>query len=521
MTKKYPYLLFFITLLLILFFLKIDYRYKADWTCCSDEFDYYAHIKTIIDDRDLDYTNQFGEFRDVRNNINNKPTPIGFVGTSILSLPFYFLGKISNIFFDNKSNLLNNYEIALTSLSSTFYLFLTFLLFIQISNLINKKNHTEILLLLFGSGVTYYAFERYLMPHVFEIFTITLVFYVSLKFINTEEKRFLIILPYAMLLALLVRWTNYHVLLIPTIVKFLFFEDKKLKNYKRLLLLNSIFSIMLFFIINKMIYGIYTINPLKIYSSNSSKVEIFLSTVILDPFNSIMQTLNSFFLILFGPEFGIFWFSPILFVGILRIFFVKGKKTLISLIMICYIYQFSIVIMWGTAASSYGLRYLFSLIPLSYVLFLYPGRIPLEKPYIYIFSIFAFCSTLFFETTEGTQLSIVNKYNSFGNLTKYTQPDYLYGFFEALIQIDAWIIIFATSLLFSIFLKFLFLFVNPTLLISQFANFGLPVENTDFQNLIVNIQNTPLSIYIIYILFSSMLVLVYLKYFHIYKEKNY
>ena len=54
MTKKYPYLLFFIALMLILFFLKIDYRYKADWTCCSDEFDYYAHIKTIIDSLEND-----------------------------------------------------------------------------------------------------------------------------------------------------------------------------------------------------------------------------------------------------------------------------------------------------------------------------------------------------------------------------------------------------------------------------------------------------------------------------------
>ena len=55
MTKKIKYLLFFSFLILILFFLKIDYRYKSDWTCCSDEFDYYAHIKTIVEDKDFDY----------------------------------------------------------------------------------------------------------------------------------------------------------------------------------------------------------------------------------------------------------------------------------------------------------------------------------------------------------------------------------------------------------------------------------------------------------------------------------
>ena len=107
--------------------MKIDYRYKTDWTCCSDEFDYYAHIKTIIEDKDFDYSNQFGDYIQARNVINNKPTPIGFIGTSLLSLPFYISGKFLSNFENINNNSFNNFELAMTSLSSTFYLFLTFI----------------------------------------------------------------------------------------------------------------------------------------------------------------------------------------------------------------------------------------------------------------------------------------------------------------------------------------------------------------------------------------------------------
>ena len=39
---------FFIFAVIFLLFLTIDFRYKTDWTCCSDDFDYFSHAETLI-----------------------------------------------------------------------------------------------------------------------------------------------------------------------------------------------------------------------------------------------------------------------------------------------------------------------------------------------------------------------------------------------------------------------------------------------------------------------------------------
>ena len=271
----------------------------------------------------------------------------------------------------------------MTSLSSTFYLFLTFIFFIKISNLLStKKSHLEILFL-YGSGLLT-AFERYLMPHVFEVFTITLVFYLTIKFFSTENKIYIMVLPYAVLLAFLVRWTNYHVLLAPIIIKYLFFGNKKVSNYKRALFINSTIASLLFLQINKLIYGTYTVNPLKIYSSDSTRVDTFLTNLFSEPIVTIIHSFKASLLILFGPEFGILWFSPIIFLGIIKLF-LNRKNISTFIIFLCFAYQFSIVVLWGTTASSYGFRYLLSLIPLSYIVLLSSKRYLLK---IIIFIVF-------------------------------------------------------------------------------------------------------------------------------------
>lgn len=50
--------LFLLMILILLLFLRIDYRFKNTVECCSDEYDYYIHATTIVDDFDLDYSNQ-------------------------------------------------------------------------------------------------------------------------------------------------------------------------------------------------------------------------------------------------------------------------------------------------------------------------------------------------------------------------------------------------------------------------------------------------------------------------------
>ena len=43
---------------IILVFLKIDFRFQETVYCCGDDHDYYMHAETIALDFDLDYSNQ-------------------------------------------------------------------------------------------------------------------------------------------------------------------------------------------------------------------------------------------------------------------------------------------------------------------------------------------------------------------------------------------------------------------------------------------------------------------------------
>ncbi len=508
---KNKYLTFLIVLFSLLLFLKIDFRYQTDWLCCSDEFDYYSHIKTVVNDQDFDYENQFGVYKETRNTINGKPAPLGFFGTSLLSIPFYVVGKFFNIFFSDNQTSLNNFDIVFTSLSSIFYLFLSLILLLKTKNLLNKNLNSNIILYsLLGSGITYYAFERYLMPHVFEVFSISLIIFYLVKLYSSNNKKYILIIPYLFLLAFLVRWTNYHILFLPIIIKSLFFKHSNLKIINLNFVINSLISTAIFFFLSNAIYGVYTINPLSIYSLNSNKVSSFFDDLSSDFFGSILEALRSLFLINFGTEFGIFWFSPVLIIGFyfaIKLVF-KNFKTSIFVIL-TYLYQFGIVVVWRSAGSSYGFRYLLSLIPISILLIVYFGLSKSMKYYFFAMSGFALLSTLLFETTNLTQLSLDMVENSFKNVVRYAQPKYLNGVFSSIINIEAWMIIISTSILFSIILKILFLIIGKATILNFLTSAGLPTDNEDFQNLLINIDNTNTLIYLIYILFFMVLILYY------------
>lgn len=508
---KNKYLTFLIILLCLLIFLKIDFRYQTDWLCCSDEFDYYSHIKTVVNDQDFDYENQFGIYKEKRNTINGKPAPLGFFGTSLLSIPFYTVGKFFNSVASNNQTSLNNFDIVLTSLSSIFYLFLSLILLIKTKNLLNKKlNSNNILYGLLGSGVTYYAFERYLMPHVFEVFSISIIIYYLVKLYSSNEKKYILIIPYLFLLAFLVRWTNYHILFLPVIIKTLFFKNSDLKILNLNLVIHSLISAAIFVFLSKAIYGVFTINPLTIYSLNSNKVTSFFDYLNSDFFGTIFEILRSLFLINFGLEFGIFWFSPVLIIGFyLAIKLVLNNFKISIYVILTYLYQFGIVVVWRSAGSSYGFRYLLSLIPISILLIVYFGLSKSMKYYFYGMSGFAFLSTLLFETTNLTQLSLDMVENSFGNVVRYTQPKYLIGVFSSLVNLEAWMIVISTSILFSILLKILFFIIDKTTLLNYLLSAGLPADNEDFQNLLINVENTSTLIYLTYVVFFIFLILYY------------
>ena len=78
--------------------------------------------------------------------------------------------------------------------------------------------------------------------------------------------------------------------------------------------------------------------------------------------------------------------------------------------------------------------------------------------YLAVFmSIFSNLSLLFFETTEQTQLSMVEIENSFGLMRNYSEPNYVTGVFKSFTELNSYLIIFTTSFVGVVFFKILLL----------------------------------------------------------------
>ena len=189
-------------------------------------------------------------------------------------------------------------------------------------------------------------------------------------------------------------------------------------------------SILLFQYLNHLTYGILTFNPEDIYGK-SNRLSTFFNNDIGILFSKVA---NSIYVILLSPEFGIFWFSPIIFCSLFLlskyIFEKKHRNNFLQHIFILFIYliPFGIVTVWQSTASSYGFRYLYSLVPISVLIFAKfyeTNKKGLISKYVIFFSLFSMLSILFFETSDTTSLR--NNVNSFGSDDRFSQQNIYLG----------------------------------------------------------------------------------------------
>ncbi len=502
LTNKYRNFFVVLVMLLILVFLRTDYRFIEKPICCGDDHDYFSHSETLIIDFDFDYSNQLKGFEEKRFVNKNKIAPKGFIGTGIFAAPFLLLGSLIDevIFkiFQRNTNSLMNYKLLLYSLSSIFYFFSSiFLTSKTLDNLNIKSNNLFLTLIYAGSGISYFAFERYSMTHVFEVFTVSGILYLSSEFYSfnqNNKSKYSFLIPLGICFSLLVRWTNYYVLFLPLIFKLLFthqLSKEKLTN-KISFYISSLISIAIFLFINFKTYGIWTINPSVIYGNAGEKIENYIQGGS-EGFTFISENIIYIVKILFSQEFGIFWFSPIIFVGaLISLYFIfqkKVKNSLKILLFLTFSQVFAMVLVWSSTASSYGYRYLYSVVPLCVLIIYatYSSRAwKFTYSYVYFFSFIGLFGVLFFETSELTSLR--NQVNIFGELVPYNQSQYLFGVVQSIFNLNSYLIIFSTSFLGAIFFKIMIMALNIQEINLLFSNLGLPVENSDFQNLLLNIQ---------------------------------
>ena len=512
---KYKNSILKIILLLFIFslFFRIDFRFKSTVECCSDDFDYFSHAETIVIDQDFDYTNQIPKYQTFlyKNSENGKIAPVGFPGAGMLAAPFFYLGSLIDKNFNTAdgSEVLN-YTLLFYSLSPIFYFFASILIIFKSCRLLDLNvEKYKILLLISGSGITYFAFERFSMTHIYEMFIISFLMWNCINFYKNESNFSGLLIPISLMISFLIRMSNYYVFLIPYILKKIIPTNTKNISTNLYFQISSALSIYLYSIISNRIYGKLIFNPQEVYGTNVSVGSVLNENSNLIDF--LIEKLSDLFIILFGNEFGIFWVSPILFFGFF-IVFLNIKKIGNLLLLICFLQNLAIVLIWRSTAASYGFRYLYSLVPLCIViLFLHQKENQDNRivNFAVFMSIFSNLSLLFFETTEQTQLSMIEIENSFGSMRNYSEPNYVTGVVKSFIELESYLIIFTTSFVGVVFFKILLLIFDKISIINFLSSLGLPTDNQDFIKYLENLE--VISIY--KILFIFLILLFFCIYF--------
>tara|TARA_B100000212_G_scaffold313325_1_gene266156 strand:- start:752 stop:1669 length:918 start_codon:yes stop_codon:yes gene_type:complete len=273
------------------------------------------------------------------------------------------------------------------------------------------------------------------------------------------------------------------------------------------LYISGIFSIFIFTYLSQSIYGRVTYNPQIIYSSN--RLENFL-VINIDFF---ITNIKNFFLLFVTNEFGILWTVPCIALSIILCFYQNIKRRNLGLnfiILLIFAQVVLAVLLWSTTASSYGFRYLYSLIPFSIFYIYYTVENIEETIFFKILlglSIVGFISYLFFETTTFTQLSTDKLTNSFGKAdVPYSQPLYMTGVLKSIISVEAYLKIFANGFLVALVLKILLYIIDYEALLDILGSLGLPSENESFIKNLDSIVATEVINLILFFFINSIFI---------------
>ena len=211
------------------------------------------------------------------------------------------------------SGSLFNYKILIYSFASIFALFFAHFYIVKSCRILKIKiNSNLLLLILFGTGLPHYAFERYSMTHAFDVFTVSLFIYFLIKFYSQNQKKDILLIFLFGFLSIVVRWTNYQIFLIPYIIKTLFstFKSKNEKPHFFLYLLSIFCNVYLSLLLG---LGIFTVNPSKIYQGHDYVADSLAKlneNFIIFIFDNFKLLLNSLFSRIWGFmvfAYNIFW----------------------------------------------------------------------------------------------------------------------------------------------------------------------------------------------------------------------
>ena len=450
------------------------YLLRPNLTSTGDDQSYVSHAFTIGLDFDLDYSNEMSSlvssFKAAQSSMPSHPIGSGIVAAPFVAL-FGIIDRIQgNPVIHDRTAYLHSWSFFGFLFASSTAILAGAGLYLNTIRKLLKKPHVPVLLLsIVSSGIVYYGLGRYTMSHSFEFFSAALlthfsVYYAAAKDENKNKFILLLGISFSLLLCILIRYNNIHLILLPFIISILTKTQMHKPPVTRRMItelaLSCLVALGVFMLISYILYNELFPTFWNLYSLSHIDQQGFYERAIL----KAIRLIPNIFPLIFGPEFGLIWSFPALIFGSIEMFRYaftkinpkKGARDRIIFIALLFIYiafPTAIVLYWETTASSYGFRYLFSLMPIAVIggLFFWQrttARIingKLKK--ILNTSIrTAFCillitgtlSFLFFLVTPGLKLR--PQTNVFGKHHNYSANHYLTELGKAVIKPKNWVL---------------------------------------------------------------------------------
>ena len=120
--------------------------------------------------------------------------------------------------------------------------------------------------------IAYYSFERFSMTHTYEVFSISLLFFISYKNINGDKNQKNFLIGLLSILFLTIRWVNIFIIFIPFLYYLLIEKKESIKNLikSKYYISGLLVGVGTFLLHTKALYGVYTVNPKFVYRNNMS-----------------------------------------------------------------------------------------------------------------------------------------------------------------------------------------------------------------------------------------------------------
>jgi tetratricopeptide (TPR) repeat protein len=335
----------------------------------GDDAGYYAYLRSVFFDNDLDFINEkkyahIERFTSTGYVFNNWQ-----IGQSILFLPFFLLGHLSAIILNNFgfSFLLDGYSLPYsmaTAIAAQTYLFLGLLfLYKALTKYFSQTPALAATLgIWLGSPLIYYSFIRQRMAHTTEFFMATVFIFFWLKFRESKKH-----INHAFLGTLLGLFCMVRIINISFFALYFFDQifhqasllSKNNKQFLKTFFYRSFWMLFLFFIVLLPQLFIWQ----KLNGTFLPTRHLGMASAGLN-FISIKELLRNIFGIFFSQQWGLFLSFPLFIISVLGFFSDNQLKQIRLSVFIYLVALILIIAIYPESSASYGERHFISSIPL-------------------------------------------------------------------------------------------------------------------------------------------------------------